>query len=267
MKKFLSFFAAGIITVSSAFLPFTVQASTSITFNKGVGQSWTVPAGVTSIMIDATGAAGDSNFYTGKGARVQATYAVTPGTVLYINVGGQDGTSGGGAGFSGLYTGGGHTWLSLISSYDHSSNLILDVGAGGGPGSASYIGSGYYGANAGIATGSNSNSASGGTQSAGGNGGTYGTSGSSGIGGNGGVGSGNAGGGGGAGYFGGGGGSGVAGDGGGGGSSFLSSSLTSTSTAVGYQSGDGYLTITYTASTHKHKVILISLNWKPEPIA
>ena len=71
------------------------------TFNyTGTAQTWTVPAGVTSINIDAYGSAGDhgpaAKPYNSKGGRVQATMSVTPGQVLNVYVGGMGGFNGGG---------------------------------------------------------------------------------------------------------------------------------------------------------------------------
>ncbi|MCR5889265.1 tail fiber domain-containing protein [Hymenobacter sp. J193] len=59
-------------------------------------RAWTVPAGVTSVLIDMAGAEGQARQSLnpvgspiispgGKGGRVQATLAVTPGTRLYLN--------------------------------------------------------------------------------------------------------------------------------------------------------------------------------------
>jgi hypothetical protein len=61
----------------------------------GSGQTFTVPAGVTSISVDAYGASGTTisaarggNGPIGKGGRVQTDLTVTPGDVLNIYVGG-----------------------------------------------------------------------------------------------------------------------------------------------------------------------------------
>ena len=76
----------------------------------GGAQTFTVPAGVVSITILATGAGGGagSGAGGGLGGRTTATFSVTPGTPLIVNVGGAGlGTSGGfngggqGAGFGG----------------------------------------------------------------------------------------------------------------------------------------------------------------------
>lgn len=60
----------------------------------GAAQTWTVPSGVYQATFDLLGAAGGewhSDAMLGKGARVQATIAVTPGEVLQVNVGGKGG--------------------------------------------------------------------------------------------------------------------------------------------------------------------------------
>ena len=85
------------------------------TFNyTGSVQTWTVPAGVTSIIVTAQGAIGGLNYDEltfpdrgGYGARVRATMAVTPGQVLNVYVGGQGGNGTSLAGGLGGYNGGG----------------------------------------------------------------------------------------------------------------------------------------------------------------
>ena len=84
----------------------STTASSSQTFSyTGSMQTWTVPAGVTSVTFTADGAAGagSSAGYGngGLGGRVQGTLNVTPGQVLNIYVGGA------GSGATGGYNGGG----------------------------------------------------------------------------------------------------------------------------------------------------------------
>jgi hypothetical protein len=65
----------------------------------GGEQAYVVPAGVTAVQVDATGAAGGNGCMTttgGEGATITANFAVSPGSVLYVEVGGA-----GGPGFSG----------------------------------------------------------------------------------------------------------------------------------------------------------------------
>jgi len=235
----------------------------SQTFNyNGSFQTFTVPAGVTSIQVDAKGAQGGTgtNGTGGLGGRVQTTLTVTPGETLNIYVGGQGGSlntgtpgyNGGGSG-SGAYSsniGGGGGASDIRSGGTALSNRIVVAGGGGGgaynglgePGAA---GGGLIGATA--VAGGGSTGGGGGTQSSGGPGGVYvgwssGTPGSLGTGGNGGSSTGGAGGGGG--YYGGGGGS---WNGGGGGSSF--SNGTSTTHTQGFQSGNGQVIISWSGGT------------------
>src|SRR5215467_5976437 len=83
---------------------------TTVTFNfTGGPQMFTVPAGVTSITVDAFGAQGaagggaTSGAAGGLGGRATAGLAVTPGQVLQVNVGGTGGPTAGGTvgGFGG----------------------------------------------------------------------------------------------------------------------------------------------------------------------
>jgi hypothetical protein len=84
--------------------------------NTGAIQTYTVPTGVTSVLVDAVGAAGGSTatIAGGLGGRVQAALPTTPGEVLFIFVGGVSGNSaagfnGGGAGTAPGMGGGGAT--------------------------------------------------------------------------------------------------------------------------------------------------------------
>jgi hypothetical protein len=83
----------------------TSGTTVTCTFNyTGAPETWTVPAGVTSATFDLYGA-GHSDFVNGKGGRVVATLAVTPGASYQIRVGGMGGMGGRG-GFNGGGTGG-----------------------------------------------------------------------------------------------------------------------------------------------------------------
>jgi len=94
----------------------------------GSVQSYTVPAGVTSLTVDASGAGGGiypgSVGQAGAGGRMIATIPVTPGQVLNIVVGGAGGNSqynrsgSGGGGFSGVL--------------DATNNHLVSAGGGGG---------------------------------------------------------------------------------------------------------------------------------------
>jgi len=235
------------------------------TFNyTGSAQTFTVPAGVTSLAVDMAGAAGGTDVnlaVPGFGARVQSTISVTPGATLNLYVGGKGSLSAGGwngggnpggtscGGSQYAATGGGGSSDIRVSG-TALANRIVVAGGGGGSSHVSHAGGGHAGqtgANgAGWSTGYGGGGAS---QSSGGTatGYTVGTPGTLGNGGNGGPPSTYyCGGGGGAGYYGGGGGSG--GDtthgagGGGGGSSYSNAIATFTS---GYRSGDGYITLSW----------------------
>ena len=246
----------------------------------GAETSYTVPAGVTKLLITAFGAQGSLS--GGLGGEVSGTLAVTSGTTYYINVGCQNGYNGGGVGGSSGNqnggTGGGMTWFSANSVFTTSTVLLLAGGGGGKGGQGDNVGTGSPGAGGtgGGTSGSSGGMGSsaycnvnecaggggGGSQNTGGVGGTpagfqayvgvSGIIGQGGFGGNADV-TGGGGGGGGGGFYAGGGGAGngynsggYMGGGGGGGSSYIAvtGALTSTSTVAGANSGDGSLTIT-----------------------
>lgn len=165
-------------TVSSTFTVTINNSCTvthsNITFNTVGLNSWTVPCGITSITIDMAGAAGGEGYgcstspelhncvdpvypgdsaadHPGRGARVQATLAVTPGQVLYCYVGAQ-GTNANATilspdanGFTYLCApggvggnndeNGGNGYSSQLTPY----STPLGVGSGGGGGGASCI--------------------------------------------------------------------------------------------------------------------------------
>jgi hypothetical protein len=135
------------IALALALLQFPAAAALAQTVNfayTGAAQSFTVPAGVTSVTLVATGAGGgggglDSNGNGGNGgagATVSGTYAVTPGTVLYVYVGG-----GGGLGGSGVTcTGGGAGGTnSQTGGTGGAAGCSGSSGAGGGGGAASGV--------------------------------------------------------------------------------------------------------------------------------
>ncbi len=64
----------------------------SQTFNyTGSAQQWTVPAGVTSIVVDCFGASGSDAYQCtgGKGGKASATVPVSPGDTVHVYVGGK----------------------------------------------------------------------------------------------------------------------------------------------------------------------------------
>jgi len=269
-NKFGVSLTLAVMLVISIVLPSSVasaSAPVTVTFNYTGGvQTWTVPANVTQVTIDAFGAQGGNEAAQGGlGGEATATFTVTPGETLTIVVGGIGHSPFNGEDASGGYNGGGNGGApyNLPLTYsgsggggasdvrrggtDLAHRIIV---AGGGGGAADVFGpdgSGYGGAGGGL-TGGTGNSAyilyapSGG---AGGNQDGSTGSGQLGIGSNGadntstlfnGVGSG----GGGGGYYGGAGGS--AGTGGGGGSGY---GPVGTVFATGVNEGNGVVTITY----------------------
>lgn len=229
----------------------------SITFDiSGTGYTWAVPAGVTSITVDAYGAQGgmaESGYNGAWGGHVQATLAVTPGEALSITVAGQGqigssgiggtgGIGGGGHGGNGHVAGGGGggaSWLRRVGS------ILISVGGGGGSTSMNEggAGGGTTGEAGGVdALGGSGGGTGSGNGGAGGVGSTNGGAGSDEMGGSG-ADSVIAGGGGGAGYSAGGGG--ASAGGGGGGASYIIAGAMVLANEQGVRSGDGAVTISW----------------------
>jgi len=164
-------------TYYAAAIPAQLSANFSYTGNV---QQWIVPAGVTSIHVDAYGARGTRGIFNtwphyGKGGRVQAVMNVTPGDTLSIYVGGTALWNGGGNSGRGSI-GGDATDIRL-----HGTGLINRIlVAGGGGGSGAVLGGmansnvgdggGLTGQDGTAASGTNAQGR-GGSQTAGGNGG------------------------------------------------------------------------------------------------
>lgn len=110
--------------------PTVVGTTATVTCSyTGTATTWTVPAGVTLITVDASGGqGGSSGFGGGLGAQLTASLAVTPLENLNVLVGGQ-----GGDGFEfSAGSGGGGTFV--YTSPDQVGILVV---AGGGGGAAS----------------------------------------------------------------------------------------------------------------------------------
>jgi hypothetical protein len=201
----------------------------------GTAQTWTVPAGVTQAAFAVFGAQGGTGASLstgggtgGFGGTVVATFGLTPGEQIQINVGcrGGDGQFGGAGGFNGGGEGGvGGSGSEVAGGGGGASDVrrggtgLADrfvVGGGGGGGGAGFTGipGGAGGIGAGPAGEPGTGYQAGGTGGSQTSGGAVG--GALGAGGNGAPGDG----GGGGGFFGGGGGSTTYGGGGGGGSSY-----------------------------------------------
>ncbi len=261
------------------------QSSTTTFTYTGAVQTFTVPPGVTSVVVNAKGASGGLNGQAfpggsmidspGHGACVVCTLAVTPGDVLNIYVGGHGhdattsvpgsgGYNGGASGALGYvpYAGGGGGGASDIRMGGTAlANRVVVAGGGGGAGGNYFLPAISYdrGGDGGGTTGEAGSDGGtvggpggggGGTPSLGGSPGSYsgwgtGSSGALGVGGA--AGSPSGGGGGGGGLYGGGG---ASWGGGGGGSSYTDGSL---ATAVTHTRGcnidrDGEVSITVTCT-------------------
>lgn len=224
----------------------------------GAVQFWQVPPGVNAVQVDLDGAQGygSGSPSGGLGGHIHAVLRVTPGETLEINVGGQNGYNGGGAGTGALFSGGGASDIrqggsSLI-------NRTLVAGGGGASGQSGDLGPGGSGGAGGNTRGEDGIEqpfgGRGGSQTAGGAGGQrsgiYALNGNSGALGVGGASVGESGGGGG-GYYGGGSGGTQDADessgattgqfGGGGGSSYADPTATEVTYTRGYRAGNGFV--------------------------
>jgi hypothetical protein len=256
----------------------------------GAAQSWTVPEGVAQATFDVFGAQGGSESTLregGGGGKAHATFDVTSGDTLQVNVGGVGGAAscsgcgaGGAGGFNGgasggsAYGGGGGGGRASDIRFDTDGSgdfalaeRIIVAGGGGGVGvengGEGGAGGGIVGGNGNPAAGGSSNGQGGlgGTDSSGGAGGAggpplpnvtfpAGDNGTLGFGGAGGSLSHNqfgGGGGGGGGYYGGGGGGSGWQGGGGGGSGYVDPQASDVLFQSGVQGGNGLVTITYTS--------------------
>jgi sugar lactone lactonase YvrE/outer membrane biosynthesis protein TonB len=99
-------------------------------------QSVKVPSWATVMYVDISGAAGSNTAYAGNGARVQTFLMVSPGSTIFVYVGGMGfpsavgGWNGGGAGGAGGYTGGGATDIRIGGSQLTDRKVV--AGGGGG---------------------------------------------------------------------------------------------------------------------------------------
>lgn len=156
------------------------QTTTSFSYT-GSTQTYTVAAGVSYLIIDmegATGGFGQLNGIGGAGARLQCVMAVTPGSVLEVNVGGQGDTflmstvrlggfNGGGDGNNYGAGGGGGTDIRMGGTGLANRVAVAGGGGGGGYNCGSQYG-GCGGLNGGNGIQCSMADATGGTQFAGG---------------------------------------------------------------------------------------------------
>ncbi len=176
--------------VSAAVAGDALAASTTFGYT-GIVQTYLVPEHVRSVSITAAGAAGGNGFYSGaRGATVSSKLAVTPGSTLYVYVGGNGaggasaggGFNGGGSasGYTGGASGGGASDVRTAAGNLASRLVVAGGGGGGGSGYDTTAYGGNGGAPNGAAGGGNNSYGSGGgggTQSAGGAGGSSGAGG------------------------------------------------------------------------------------------
>jgi hypothetical protein len=231
---------------------FNTLIQTDFTYT-GSQQSFTVPAGVTSITIETWGAQGGTlKNAGGLGGYATGTIAVTFGQVFYVFVGQQPtnsagGYNGGGAGFSDVFsTGGGGASDVRLNGNGFNDRVIVAGGGGGATNQGTEVGGYGGGTTGGDGVGADGYVGDkycghGATQLAGGAGSYNATPGTVGQGGNALLAQNNLGGGGGGGWYGGG-----AGDhGGGGGGSSYTGGVTSGTTTANQKTGNGRILITY----------------------
>ena len=116
MKKLYKFFCALSFFVLACSIHSFSQTATYSFIYTGAVQTWTVPVGVTSVIVDARGARGGFNAEEGitmsdrpgYGACVTTTLTVTPGQILDVYVGGEGANGITSAGGAGGYNGGGN---------------------------------------------------------------------------------------------------------------------------------------------------------------
>lgn len=282
VTRFVTFVASACLILPSVGV--SAPGPETITFDyTGNVQTFVVPAGVTSLLIEANGAQGGGSSggsAGGLGARMTGRFAVTPGQVLSIvvgqqgllQVGGDDQNSSGGGGGTFVFDATGPTLLVAAgggggkcnfnpSGQIHAGGAGQITPEGGASSDGNAGGSGGNGGAAGLFSGNPCSGGGAGWLSAGGGpfggsgfntwtggvgfsgGGGGGTGGMGGFGGGGGGGNHYGGGGGGGGYSGGGGGTDPT-HGGGGGSYSIGTEQVNT---AGIQAGNGSVTLTYTA--------------------
>lgn len=273
----LALSALGLIALVSTHSTGVGAAPQSESFDEPGSYDWVVPDGVTSVTVDAFGAAGGGINYStnpvpgGLGGRTIATISVTPGETLQVNVGGEGqtyddgdpalgGANGGGdAGSYGAGAGGGASDVRRGGTGLGDRVVVAGGGGGGGGDNACEPAPGGAGGGDAPTAGGPSGGAGGGQpggSGAGGAGGTAGiggaagSAGTAGVGGSGAPSPGGPGGGGGGGWFGGGGGGGTGdpfqdGAAGGGGSAFVVEGATGVSYENGTRAGDGLVVLTW----------------------
>lgn len=172
LSRRLTLLGAGIL---AAGISLQAQVVTTFSFTGSV-QSYTVPVGVTSLDIECWGAQGAGG-NGGLGGYVKGTMTVTPGQVLNIYVGGQNGYNGGGNGHAAIARNGGGA--SDVRTTPYTLNDRVIVAGGGGGGGPTDVGI-RNGGNGGGGTVGPNYAGGGGGQGYGGNGGNGGSTGGTG---------------------------------------------------------------------------------------
>lgn len=132
MKKQVLFSKFKLLSAGLFALTCSLNAQVVTTFNfTGSVQTYTVPVGVTSIDIECWGAQGAGG-NGGNGGYVKGTMSVTPGQVLNVYVGGQNGYNGGGTGHAAIARNGGGASDVRVSPYALADRVIVAGGGGGG---------------------------------------------------------------------------------------------------------------------------------------
>lgn len=90
--------------------------------------TWPVPAGVTSLTIEARGAEGAANRNSGRGAIIRGTVSVTPAQMLSVLVGGQPQEN------RGISTAGGGGGSFVVTTSNNTLQYLVVAGGGGGGG-------------------------------------------------------------------------------------------------------------------------------------
>lgn len=130
--------AAGALAPTGVVTPFSTTETFAYT---GAMQTWTVPAGITSVDVVVKGAQGGNNLVVlngvnywqsggAKGGATSATLTVTPGATLNIFVGGAGGTATPSAVGAGGFNGGGDS--GTLATGSNPASTYNYAGAGGG---------------------------------------------------------------------------------------------------------------------------------------
>jgi hypothetical protein len=139
---------------AEAFSPAAAGGTMTLNYT-GCMQQVVIPAGVTQVTVNTFGAQGIGlgGFAPGNGGRAQGVLTVTPGQILYVYVGGNNGFNGGGAGQGGANGGGASD---VRTGGTALANRVIVAGGGGGAHGDNWqcnVGAGHGGG--GVAVGAN----------------------------------------------------------------------------------------------------------------